>query len=491
MSTVETNKKRVVDKKRIIVVLFAILGIVIIGTSFALWQLTFTQSGTNVITTGCLKLTLTEDTDAINLTDATPTSDVDGKMLNPFTFTLENVCTTETAYVVNLETVSNGDKILSDNYVKVNLVSGGNELFLDKLLMGHINEEKVLEEASVAYKLYQGKLGNKEKVSFSLRLWMDEATEAIDEVMEASWQGKITVTASYIPPVDTKNMMVAMDVQTNEWGDYVLNNTYTQSGKYKEKLDKVVFQDKIAPYESADEVVDFSEAKDRSVLGYYVKDDLADENSKYTLYIQANGRIKVNPVASYYGLIAQSADERGNYYYNDKNYVDGLENLDTSLVTDMSYMFAFCNNDNLNLSNFDTSNVTNMKKLFYNVRKVTELNLGDKFYTSRVTNMESMFEDMYGLQKIDLGNNFDTSNVVSMEWMFKSYSQNNLTELNLGDKFDTSKVDNMQSMFYGLYNLNNIVYGSKFIHKTGANTSSMFINCPANKPTDPSWNGVF
>ncbi|MCI8568165.1 MAG: hypothetical protein HFG48_02465, partial [Bacilli bacterium] len=97
MSTVETNKKRVVDKKRIIVVLFAILGIVIIGTSFALWQLTFTQSGTNVITTGCLKLTLTEDTDAINLTDATPTSDVDGKMLNPFTFTLENVCTTETA----------------------------------------------------------------------------------------------------------------------------------------------------------------------------------------------------------------------------------------------------------------------------------------------------------------------------------------------------------------------------------------------------------
>lgn len=321
MSTVETNKKRVVDKKRIIVVLFAILGIVIIGTSFALWQLTFTQSGTNVITTGCLKLTLTEDTDAINLTDATPTSDVDGKMLNPFTFTLENVCTTETAYVVNLETVSNGDKILADNYVKVNLVSGGNELFLDKLLMGHINEEKVLEEASVAYKLYQGKLGNKEKVSFSLRLWMDEATEAIDEVMEASWQGKITVTASYIPPVDTKNMMVAMDVQTNEWGDYVLNNTYTQSGKYKEKLDKVVFQDKIAPYESADEVVDFSEAKDRSVLGYYVKDDLADENSKYTLYIQANGRIKVNPVASYYGIIVQSVDERGNYYYNDKNYV--------------------------------------------------------------------------------------------------------------------------------------------------------------------------
>lgn len=102
MNIVETNKK-------VIVTLLVIFVIVLIGTSYALWQLTFTQNGTNVITTGCLKLTLTEETEAINLTDVTPTSDVVGKKLDPFTFTLENVCTTEASYVVNLETVSSGE----------------------------------------------------------------------------------------------------------------------------------------------------------------------------------------------------------------------------------------------------------------------------------------------------------------------------------------------------------------------------------------------
>ena len=310
MDTRKTNKK-------VIVTLFVMFAVVLIGTSYALWQLTLTQEGTNVITTGCLKLTLTEDTDAINLTDATPTSDEDGKKLEPFTFTLTNTCTAETGYVVNLETLSSEGKMLADKYVKAGLNDGSNEVFIDNLLDSHINEEKVISDASVAYRLYQGKLGNKEKISFNLRLWMDEDTEAVDEVMEASWQGKITVTATYIPPVDTKNMMVAMDVWTNGYEDY-LNNTYTQNGKYEKKLDKVVFQDKITPYENADEVVDFSEAKDRSVLGYYVKDDMTNENSKYTLYIQANGKIKANPVASYYGLIAQNLDERGNYGYYDK-----------------------------------------------------------------------------------------------------------------------------------------------------------------------------
>ena len=68
MDTRKTNKK-------VIVTLFVMFAVVLIGTSYALWQLTLTQEGTNVITTGCLKLTLTDDTDAINLTDATPTSD--------------------------------------------------------------------------------------------------------------------------------------------------------------------------------------------------------------------------------------------------------------------------------------------------------------------------------------------------------------------------------------------------------------------------------
>ena len=66
-------------------------------------SLIFTQ---NVITTVCLRLILTEETDTINLMDVTPISDEDGKILELFTSTLENVCTPKTAYVVDLETTS-------------------------------------------------------------------------------------------------------------------------------------------------------------------------------------------------------------------------------------------------------------------------------------------------------------------------------------------------------------------------------------------------
>ena len=45
--------------------------------------------------------------------------------------------------------------------------------------------------------------------------------------------------------------------------------------------------------------------------------------------------------------------------------IDGLENLNTSEVTDMSAMFFLCSGlTSLNLSNFNTSKVTNMSGMF-------------------------------------------------------------------------------------------------------------------------------
>ena len=209
------KKEKWYKNQKIIIPMFIVLGLfIIIGTSYALWQITLQQTDTNVITTGCLKLTLTEETDAINLASVSPTSDEDGKKLTPYTFTIENTCTTDTNYVINLETTSTGDKILADNYVKAHLISNTDQLFLDKLLEKHINEEKVITDATNAYKLYQGTLGNKEKKQFSLRLWLDEETEAIDEVMNAIWSGKITVTATYTPPIDMKNVMIKIDKQS-------------------------------------------------------------------------------------------------------------------------------------------------------------------------------------------------------------------------------------------------------------------------------------
>lgn len=356
-----STKKRLFKNKKVFILLLLTL-LAVLGTSFALWQLTFTQTGTNVITTGCLKLTLTEDTDAINLTDATPTTDEEGKKLTPFTFTLENTCTTETTYVINLETLSSGEKILADRYVKASLTDGSNEVFTGNLLETYVNEEKVISEATKAYKLHRGKLGNKEKISFNLRLWMDEQTGTIDEVMNASWQGKITVTASYIPTTVTKNMMKSTEMVHDYCGSmcYVsFNSLYSNNAQYM--VTKVVFQDNLNPYTSAIEVVDLSEKQDESVLGYYVRNENT-EFTTYTLYIQADGKIKANYNASYYFAsydpITAGSEEQGV-----KLEFEGIENIDMSLVTDMSHMFNDCGSLTATI-NITNPNVENYEEIF-------------------------------------------------------------------------------------------------------------------------------
>ena len=62
--------------------------------------------------------------------------------------------------------------------------------------------------------------------------------------------------------------------------------------------------------------------QDHSVLGYYV---LNETNSKYNLYIQADGKIKANPNASYY-----FASSYWLYDGSRNGYFHGVENIDTS-----------------------------------------------------------------------------------------------------------------------------------------------------------------
>ena len=141
--------------------------------------------------------------------------------------------------------------------------------------------------------------------------------------------------------------------------------------------------------------------------------------------------------------------------------ITGLEMLDTSNVTDMSFMFYSCGRYSqvftLDLgNNFDTSNVTNMSYMFYscgNESAVFTLDLGEKFDTSNVTDMHYMFSSCGVCSQVftlDLGDKFNTSKVTDMKEMFRSCgSASKLFTLNLGDKFDTSNVADMRLMFHG------------------------------------------
>lgn len=161
-----------------------------------------------------------------------------------------------------------------------------------------------------------------------------------------------------------------------------------------------------------------------------------------------------------------------NSYSNLKTF--DLDGFDTSLVEDMSYMFANVYYvTELDLSGFDTSNVTNMSHMFYKSFGLKTIDLSS-FDTSNVTDMSSMFEGASGFTSLDLSN-FDTSNVTDMNYMFASCS--GLTSL-IFNNFDTSNVTNMSHMFDSSTKITSLNL-SHFDTSKVTDMSYMFYNCSA------------
>ncbi|EOA3385488.1 immunoglobulin-like domain-containing protein [Enterococcus hirae] len=149
--------------------------------------------------------------------------------------------------------------------------------------------------------------------------------------------------------------------------------------------------------------------------------------------------------------------------------IEGLSQLDTSNVTDMSYMFfGMSSVTSLDVSSFDTSNVTTMSYMFYGMSSVTGLDVSS-FDTSNVTTMSYMFYGMSSVTGLDVSN-FDTSNVTTMGYMFKGMGS--VTSLDLSN-FDTSNVTDMTDMFFGT-SLKKLILGDtfKFVAGKGALTSA-------------------
>ena len=151
------------------------------------------------------------------------------------------------------------------------------------------------------------------------------------------------------------------------------------------------------------------------------------------------------------------------WFYNCQELTDieGIENLNTEKVTDMSWMFFKCKKlSSLDLSNFNTEKVTNMYGMFFKCEKLTSLDLSN-FNTEKVTDMGSMFCNCSSLTSLDLSN-FNTKKVRYMNSMFNACSA--LTTIYAGDKFVTTKVENGSYMFKDCKNLKGFD-SSKIDHK--------------------------
>ena len=148
------------------------------------------------------------------------------------------------------------------------------------------------------------------------------------------------------------------------------------------------------------------------------------------------------------------------YYIGDN--VDFITGLDTSKVTNMSYMFYECENLKT-IPQLDTSKVTNMDSMVRGCSKLTSIPQLD---TSKVTDMDFMFDSCSSLTSIPM---LDTSNAISMRYMFRDCR--NLTAI---PQLDTSKVTDMSYMFYSCSSLTSI---PMLDTSNATNMGNMFRNC--------------
>ena len=284
-----------------------------------------------------------------------------------------------------------------------------------------------------------------------------------DVVIRARWS-KIEVSKS-------------MNGTVNNMGDSIMKGSswFSNANIEKEEVTSIVTKDNLEIPTSAIEYWDASEAEDGSVIAY--AEDDGSGNGTYKVTIAGQGGIIANPDSSYLFYGRSSIDGFASLESVDLTY------LDTSLVTDMSYMFNYCISlTNLNISSFDTSNVTDMRSMFafsgivtvdlssFNTSKLRYLG-GTR--TSDNTGSYGMFANCENLISVDLSN-FDTSNVVSLNSLF--YGCDNLTSVIFGENFVTSKVTNMALMFMFCENLQDLNL-SGFDTSKVTDMNHMFCNC--------------
>jgi len=228
------------------------------------------------------------------------------------------------------------------------------------------------------------------------------------------------------------------------------------------------------------------------------------------------GTVKTDLV-SYFGLMF--------YWCTKLETIKGIENLNTSSMISMSWMFQNCSsltsldlskwdvsnltNDlygpwsgcssltNLNISTWDVSKIKIFDELVHGATSLTSLDISDwnmssaesmvnmftnsgiisldlsKWDTSNVTNMDSTFREMHSLQSINLSG-WNTEKVTKMSGMFLGTDA--LKELDLSS-FKTPSVSNFLYVFQHMTSLENL-NASNMTLTSATDISSLFQDIP-------------
>lgn len=176
------------NKKILLVAIFTL--IILIGGTYAWFNIVLKGDKKVVLTTGKLSLELDESlSDGIKLLNAYPVKDVDGLKNDPYTFSLKNTGNMDSTYMVYLDDIDLDESKtrMKDEFLKYNLEKTlydkdnnikDSKVVTDNLSILGTNPNRIVDS---------GTLEEGERIEYSLKLWMDYDTpnEGQDSVFSA------------------------------------------------------------------------------------------------------------------------------------------------------------------------------------------------------------------------------------------------------------------------------------------------------------------
>ena len=197
--------------KRVYLIIGIILVVgLVIGLSYAYWQLSFNQVDPNKAMTNCLEIELIEESPEITITKAYPITDEEGMRLEPFTFTIKNTCDSFVSYEVALG-IADGTTLDSQYVAAV----------LDYNAIQTLNnyEEVSLKGYQEGRLLQRGSLSSEDEITYNLRLWLDYDTPYQEDIMSTSFLSQIVVTAGVgvYSPIEQGFTTLADAILVNEY----------------------------------------------------------------------------------------------------------------------------------------------------------------------------------------------------------------------------------------------------------------------------------
>ena len=170
----------------------AILVVAVIGVSFALYS-TSSTGKVNSISTGTITMSYTEPSNGINLTNALPISDAEGKSLNGegnvFTFTVSATASGTVTVPYEINITKDSSTTLADGAVAVYLTKGTTtetEVVAKKLISQVVTTANKSTYRTDSYKLYSTNVvyqngtvkTGEATTTYNLRIWVDANADA-------------------------------------------------------------------------------------------------------------------------------------------------------------------------------------------------------------------------------------------------------------------------------------------------------------------------